>query len=147
MLRLKAYMSAGKECVYLHLKMSSGIAAINDLTYFSAPPNEHRMLISAFLSQRATNRLVAHVRTGPNRTTEDYNCLMSSLVQAWADIVGNTGNQELRVVFVLGFVSGYEAGFAFPPAGEDTKWLKENYKEFEDRASLAMTIFRTCCVR
>ena len=88
-------------------------------------------------SQRTTTRLLVHVRPGPSRTMEDFNSLVSSLIQAWADIVGNTGKQELRAVFILGdVVAAAEAGFAFPAAGEDKKWLKENYKEFEQKAKL-----------
>ena len=63
--------------------------------------------------------------------------MTSSLVEAWTDIVGNTGKQELRVVFGLGYiVAGSEAGFTFPSAGEDRKWLKENYEKFEKKAQL-----------
>ncbi len=50
-------------------------------------------------------------------------------------MVGSTGEQELRAVFILGdIVTGSEAGFTFPPAGEDKKWLREHFKEFESRA-------------
>ena len=63
--------------------------------------------------------------------------MTSSLVQAWTDIVGNTGKLELRVVFVLGdIVAGAEAGFAFPAAGKDKEWLKEHHEEFEQKAQL-----------
>jgi len=86
--------------------------------------------------QRNTNRLLAHIRTGPSRTLEDYNSLTSSLNKAWSSIVGSTGEQELRALFILGdIVAGSEAGLAFPPAGEDKKWLREHFKEFESRAN------------
>lgn len=38
-------------------------------------------------------------------------------------------------MFILGdIVAGSEAGFTFPAAGEDKKWLREHIKEFESRA-------------
>lgn len=87
------------------------------------------------IPQRNTNRLLAHIRTGPSRTTEDYNSLTSSLNKAWCEIVGSTGEQELGAVFILGdIVAGSEAGFVFPPAGGDKKWLREHFEEFESRA-------------
>lgn len=63
--------------------------------------------------------IVAEVRHGPSRTQELYQNIIKSLEKSWATIVGTTGDQELRAVFLLGgFVAGAEAGFPLPLAGK-----------------------------
>jgi hypothetical protein len=53
----------------------------------------------------------------------------------WHKIVGKSGSEELRMIFILGdIVAGMEAGFAVPPAGEDKQWLKDNLAAFRERA-------------
>lgn len=65
----------------------------------------------------------------------DYNALTASLNEAWSSVIGDTGEQELRAVFILGdLIAGFEAGFELPPAGGDAKWLEEHYRNFERKA-------------
>ena len=66
---------------------------------------------------------------------EDYHALTSSLNQAWSSIVGDSGDNELRAVFLLGdLITGSEAGFPIPSAGQDKQWLKEHHGGFERKA-------------
>ena len=66
---------------------------------------------------------------------EDYHALTSSLNQAWSSIVGDSGDKELRAVFLLGdLITGSEAGFPIPWAGQDKQWLKKHYTGFERKA-------------
>ena len=66
---------------------------------------------------------------------EDYDAITSSLSKAWSSIVGDSGDKELRAVFLLGdLLTGSEAGFPIPPAGQDKQWLKEHHEGFERKA-------------
>jgi len=85
--------------------------------------------------RRKTNMIVAEVRHGPSRTQALYDNVIETLEQAWASIVGTTGDQELRAVFLLGgFVAGAEVGFPLPQAGHDAEWLREHYPAFQKLA-------------
>ena len=74
-----------------------------------------------------TNQIFAWVRTGPTRTQDDWNDLISQLEKAWNDIAGTPlptvkgrapADTKLRGVIVMGgLVAAMEAGFTIPQAG------------------------------
>ena len=70
-------------------------------------------------SQNPTNRILAHVRPGGNRSLSHFNTLCARITEAWKHILKTEEEQkerELRAVFVLGtIVAGWEVGFALPP--------------------------------
>lgn len=92
------------------------------------------------------SHILAHVRTGPSRSTSDFNALCADLTAAWDEIVkplpkvrrsapDTDEERELYSVFVLGdIVAGREAGFEIPEAGKDAEWLAENMNAFKARA-------------
>ncbi|KAH8423054.1 uncharacterized protein LDX57_000810 [Aspergillus melleus] len=95
--------------------------------------------------ERPINRILAHVRSGGNRTTSDFEDLARKIESAWNDIV-NAGSvkhldkeerkaRELNRVFILGAITaGLECGVLLPRAGGDSTWLKDNMAVFEGRA-------------
>ncbi|KAK1145395.1 hypothetical protein N8T08_004270 [Aspergillus melleus] len=95
--------------------------------------------------ERPINRILAHVRSGGNRTTPDFEDLARKIESAWNDIVnagcvgqldkGEKKERELNRVFILGAITaGLECGILLPRAGGDTAWLKDNMAIFEERA-------------
>jgi hypothetical protein len=85
--------------------------------------------------QRKANFISAHVRHGPGRTMEHYADVCSALATAWGSIIGTAPELALRGIFVLGdIITGWEAGFSIPPAGEDKAWLKRNMSGFQKLA-------------
>ena len=70
--------------------------------------------------QNPTNRILAHVRPGGNRSLSHFNNLCARITESWERIVvGNEkeekNERELRAVFVLGtIVAGWEVGFSLP---------------------------------
>lgn len=100
------------------------------------------VLTAMSILQRTSNRLLGHVRTGPSRSMDDYNALTTAINEAWASIVGSTGDKELRATFILGDIfTGSEGGFAIPSAGSDLTWLREHYKAFEKKAQEGDEVF------
>lgn len=76
--------------------------------------------------------ILGEIRHGPARTHELYQYVIKTIEQAWAAIVGTTGQQELRAVFLFGgFVAGAEAGFPLPQAGHVAVWLKKHHAAFQ----------------
>ena len=73
------------------------------------------------LTQKPTNRILAHDRPGGGRSTADFNTLCEKITEGWNRIVEtqdekSTPDRELRAVFILGtIVAGQEAGFVLPP--------------------------------
>ena len=69
----------------------------------------------------------------------EYNKVCQSIIKAWDEIVNNgmkgTGDRELRTVFVLSsLITGSEAGFIIPQAGEDVEWIETNKEAFQNLA-------------
>jgi hypothetical protein len=63
---------------------------------------------------------------------EHYADVCSALATAWGSIIGTAPELALRGIFVLGdIITGWEAGFSIPPAGEDKAWLKRNMSGFQ----------------
>ncbi|KAL2866209.1 uncharacterized protein BJX67DRAFT_355976 [Aspergillus lucknowensis] len=87
---------------------------------------------------RATNRIVAYVRSGGPRTSEDFEDLALQVQGAWDRIVVRAERckeTELNRVFVMGAIAaGVENGVLLPRAGGDVDWLRENLPRFEERA-------------
>lgn len=82
--------------------------------------------------KKVANLISANVRHGPSRTQEDYADLIKQIQAAWARIVpGTTMN---RVVLNGSIVAGMEAGFILPSAGNDKKWISDNWEAFNKRA-------------
>lgn len=72
------------------------------------------------VQKRNLNRIIAHVRGGGGRSTDDFNHLCDLVTEAWNRCVndGNTQKRptELHGIFVMGsIVAGTEAGFSLPP--------------------------------
>lgn len=95
--------------------------------------------------RRRGNHIKAHVRSGPSRSSQDWNDLVRDIQQAWDRIVGpglpkvRRGDPDpdtsLRSIILFGdIIGGLEAGFVLPPAGGDEAWLRENWTEFEGLA-------------
>ena len=70
--------------------------------------------------QNQTNRILAHVRPGGNRSLAHFNTLCTRITEGWERIVvgnekGDEKERELRAVFVLGtIIAGWEVGFSLP---------------------------------
>ncbi|KAI9933617.1 hypothetical protein ASPWEDRAFT_174779 [Aspergillus wentii DTO 134E9] len=90
--------------------------------------------------ERSINRILAHVRTGGDRSTDDFGSVAALIHTAWFQIINRKGTddrtgRELSAVFILGdIITGIEKGLLIPKAGEDAKWLKDHYEVFEERA-------------
>lgn len=90
------------------------------------------------------SHILAHVRTGPSRSTADFNALCAEIAAAWDEIVvplpkvkrsAPDEDRGLYSVVVLGDIkAGMEAGFEIPEAGKDAEWLAENMNAFKARA-------------
>ena len=70
-------------------------------------------------SQRNLNRILAYVRPGQSRTSEDFHRLCDLVTTAWNRIVDDVSTNkrptELHGIFVMGsIIAGTEAGFALP---------------------------------
>lgn len=52
--------------------------------------------------RRPNNRIIANVRHGPSRTQELYDEVCAEVSEAWKKIVGDSGEKELRAIFILG---------------------------------------------
>ncbi|KAM0716946.1 hypothetical protein Q7P37_006798 [Cladosporium fusiforme] len=92
---------------------------------------------------RTKSHILAHVRTGPSRSTSDFNALCADIATAWNEIVplpkvkrsAPDEDRALYSVFMLGDIAaGMEAGFEIPEAGKDAEWLAENMNAFKARA-------------
>jgi phenylpyruvate tautomerase PptA (4-oxalocrotonate tautomerase family) len=88
-----------------------------------------------------TNRIFAHVRSGPSRSSKDFDRLAEDIDGIWDDVVGlkegdsRVGNEKvLQCVFVVPGITAREEGFAIPPAGQEGAWFKENWSAFKARA-------------
>ena len=88
--------------------------------------------------QRNLNRILAYVRSGQSRTSEDYHRLCDAVTTAWNRIFDSTRSNrptELHGIFVMGsIIAGTEAGFWLPAAGQDKQWLTANMEQFRERA-------------
>ena len=92
------------------------------------------------------SHILAHVRTGPSRSTSDFDALCSDISAARDEIVvplpkikrsapDTDHERKLYSVFVIGgLIAGREAGFEIPAAGKDGEWLAENLGAFKARA-------------
>ncbi|KAI9821842.1 MAG: hypothetical protein M1827_002424 [Pycnora praestabilis] len=95
---------------------------------------------------QVTNRIFAHIRSGGDRSTSQFNTLCTEIASAWDSIfdsknvnedrpVASEGHTKLRAVFVLPVIgAGLENGFALPPAGGDKEWVRKNMSAFEKLA-------------
>lgn len=78
------------------------------------------------------NRAVLRTRTSEDRSRETYGRHCKDLISAWAEIVGDDGDAELRTVWVMGaLTTAVEMGMQRPAAGEEVAWLREHKAEFE----------------
>ena len=81
-------------------------------------PSQHATK-EAYLIQKRTNRILAHVRPGGGRSNTQFNELCSKLEQMWATYArqsesGGPDDWDLRI-FVLGsIVAGSEGGLPLP---------------------------------
>lgn len=81
------------------------------------------------------NRAILRTRTSDNRSREMYGDHCKDLIQAWSEIVGGEGLEELRTVWIMGaLTTAVERGIQRPAAGEEVAWLKEHKEEFQRRA-------------
>lgn len=82
--------------------------------------------------RRLANLISANIRHGPSRTQADYADVIRQLQAAWKQIVPDS--EMNRVVLNGSIVAGMEAGFMFPAAGGDQKWIVENWEAFNRKA-------------
>ncbi|KAJ5351357.1 hypothetical protein N7452_000331 [Penicillium brevicompactum] len=85
--------------------------------------------------RRKYNRVILRTRAGSNRTNEIYIEHCHAMVTEWEKIVGNSDDESLRTVWVMGaLTTALEAGLARPKTGEEDQWLEANKLHFKELA-------------
>ncbi|KAJ7620956.1 hypothetical protein FB45DRAFT_927981 [Roridomyces roridus] len=94
------------------------------------------------------NMVVGKVRTGSNRSQDQWEALCRQIEAAWiasvgADVIKSEPKATLAAVFVHGGLAAvYEQGFMAPVAGKDGEWLCKNFCAFEKLAEAGNPFFQ-----
>lgn len=128
--------------------------------FYQQDASAHNHFVAGQAIEEATNRIIAFVRSSPERTREHFNKLGKQIEDSWYVVVGEKveGENEEEIkqkeknrketpereknakeLLSIGFVpglSGREKGFVVPEAGKEEAWFKEFRKEFEEKADL-----------
>ncbi|KAF0324215.1 hypothetical protein GQ607_008645 [Colletotrichum asianum] len=89
-----------------------------------------------------SNRVVAVVRTSPNRTKAHWDKLSADIEDAWDEVVQDKShgsekgardrNKSLLMVVFTPTLAVREGGMAIPEAGHETEWLKKQLPYFKN---------------
>jgi len=118
--------------VFHHLPPTTTADSAGPTYFLAGEPTRHH--------PQGPNRILAMVRTSPQRTKAAFDALAAEIEAAWYVTVNDADDQEDRPAKKMHFVVFYpmlaarENGVTIPDAGNEGSWLRDNMPYFKSQA-------------
>ncbi|KAJ9637650.1 hypothetical protein H2204_004799, partial [Knufia peltigerae] len=89
------------------------------------------------------NRIIAQVRTSPERTKAIFDDLALRIEKSWYDVVNDDDDdnqkdkkaaRKMHMISFYPMIAARENGVTIPDAGNESNWLKDNMSYFKSQA-------------